>query len=160
MFENFAIKHKKIHFIIRTHRYWEGKESSDVDSVLSKCPNISWISMQDYPDTYALLAVTDFLITDWSSIAFDFMLKRKPIIFIDRPNPYNKFCFTPEERAGAIVEKKDQLISILEESLKDSEKFIKKHAPNFDVVLDKAFLYKDGKASDRCIEELIKLLKS
>ncbi len=145
--------------MIRTHRYWEGKKSTDVNDVLSKYSNISWISMEEYPDTYTLLSVTDVLITDWSSIAFDFMLKRKPIIFIDRPNPYGEFCFTPTERAGAIVYTKDQLMDSLKDALKDSEKFIKKYAPNFDVVLNKAFLYKNGKSSDRCIEELIKLLK-
>ncbi len=159
LFDNFAHRYRNTHFVIRTHRYWEGKKSTDVNDVLSKYSNISWISMEEYPDTYTLLSVTDVLITDWSSIAFDFMLKRKPIIFIDRPNPYGEFCFTPNERAGAIVYTKDQLMDSLKDALKDSEKFIKKYAPNFDVVLNKAFLYKNGKSSDRCIEELIKLLK-
>ena len=159
LLNKFAEESSDAFFIIRTHRYWEGGEGSDVKNVLSQCSNIGWVSMEMFPDTYSLLAVTDVLITDWSSIAFDFMLKRKPIIFIDCPNPYRKFCFTPEERAGAIVKNPDELINAIKDSLKDSSRFIDKYAPNFNEVMDKAFLYKDGKASERCIKELLNLLK-
>ena len=160
LLDKFADENGNVHFIIRTHKYWEGTESSQVDEVLQKCKNISWVSMDVFPDTYSLLNLTNILITDWSSIAFDFMLKKCPIIFIDRPNPYKKFCFTPEERAGAVVKTYDELEKTIGDSLKNPSKFIKKYAPNFYSVLDKAFLYKDRKASERCIKELVKLLKN
>ena len=158
--DKFAQEKQDIHFIIRTHKYWEGSEESNIDDLLGKCKNISWVSMSIYPDTYSLLSVTEVLITDWSSIAFDFMLKKKPIIFIDRPNPYGKFCFTPDERAGAIVKNQKELINALNDSVKNPNNFIKKYATNFDKVLDKAFYYKDGKAAKRCIKELVKLIEN
>jgi len=148
-----------VFLIIRVHKYWEGGDYREIEKILSRCSSIKWVSMEMFPDTYSLLAVTDVLITDWSSIAFDFMLLRKPIIFIDCFNPYGKFCFTADERAGAIVKNEKQLIIVLKESLKDPVCFIEKYAPDFDKILDKAFLYKDGKASERVIKELEKLLE-
>ena len=41
-----------------------------------KCLNVS-----DYPDMADLLVISDFLITDYSSCAFDFALTCKPILF-------------------------------------------------------------------------------
>ena len=158
--DNFSKTNDKVYFIIRTHKCWRNREIDEIKKVISKCPNIGWIPMEMYPDTYSLLTVTDVLVTDWSSIAFDFMLKKKPIVFLDCENPYKKFCFTPEERAGAIVKNPDELINVIKNSLNAPSDFIKKYSSNFDDVLDKSFYYKDGKASERCIKELLNLLKN
>ena len=158
--DKFAKTDDNVYFIVRTHKCWRNREIDEIKKVISNCSNIGWIPMEKYPDTYSLLAITDVLITDWSSIAFDFMLKKKPIIFVDCENPYKKFYFTPEERAGAIVKNSNELINAVSDSLEDRSKFLKKYAPNFDIVLDKAFTYKDGKASERCLKELKKLLNN
>jgi len=158
--DKFAEKQRDVFFVIRTHKYWEGEQDDDVEKTLDGCSNVAWVSMDDYPDTYRLLAVTDVLITDWSSIAFDFMLVRKPIVFVACPNPYKKFCFTAEERAGAIVKNQEELLNVLSDSLGDPKVFIKKYSSNFDKILNKAFLYKDGKTSERCIKEIRNLLKN
>jgi len=160
LLDKFSKVNDNAYFIIRTHKCWRSREINEIKEVLSKCPNIGWISMERYPDTYSLLAITDVLITDWSSIAFDFMLKKKPIIFIDCENPMGGFCFKPNERAGAIVKNPNELINAVSDSLKDHSDFFKKYAPNFNTVLDKAFTYKDEKSSERCLKELKKLLNN
>lgn len=57
-----------------------------------------------FPDAEMLLAIADVLITDWSSIAFDMMVLRKPIVFLDVPAPFRYgFALGPECRVGPIV---------------------------------------------------------
>lgn len=80
-------------FLIRPHILWKTSGNEAIENIIGKCKNIQYLPMNEFPDIYPLLTITDVLITDWSSIAFDFMLLRKPIIFIDCPNPCWKILF-------------------------------------------------------------------
>jgi len=147
-------------FLVRPHLLWKPTKKDKFYNIISKCPSIVYLPMKDYPDIYPLLSVTDVLITDWSSIAFDFMLLHRPIIFIDIKNPLGKFCFKPVDRAGAIAKNPEQFLFSLQESITiPASQFIEKYAPNFDEILDKAFHYKDGKASERVVKVMEGLLK-
>lgn len=46
------------------------------------------ISVTDYPDIMELLAVTDALVTDYSSIMFDFMITKKPVFLYAKDLDY------------------------------------------------------------------------
>jgi CDP-glycerol glycerophosphotransferase len=147
------------YFLIRPHIMWKPSKKDGLQQLITECQNIMYAPMIKYPDIYPILSITDVLITDWSSISFDFMLLKKPIIFIECENPIGKFCFNPNERAGLIVTTPNELINSIKISLKDSSEFIKKYSPNFNDILDKAFFYKDGNASSRIIKIIEDQLK-
>lgn len=121
---------------------------------------VLWLNMDKEPDTMKLLAVSDILITDWSSISTDFLLTKRPVIFLE----VNKEYFTktrgepevlPEYRSGEIVLDAEQFYDALETVLSKGNRFEKKQKEFLKLLHGNV----DGKASERVltvIEELIK----
>ena len=76
------------------------------------------LDLTNYPDMADLLLVSDLLLTDYSSCAGDFILKKKPVIllFFDQEE-YNAKCrgfnFDPTEAGFVIAYSNDELIDIL-----------------------------------------------
>lgn len=99
-----------------------------------------------------LLLVTDVLITDYSSVCFEYALLNKPMIFFSydvddyirkRDFYYDYFDFIP----GPLAKTSDQMISIIKE-----EKY------NFDQIdsfVHYFFDDLDGKASERVIDQIV-----
>lgn len=75
------------------------------DSSHQELPDPLYIRTQSfYPDTESLLAISDILLCDWSSIAFDYLVLDRPTIFLDVPPPFLKgFTLGPEYRFGKVV---------------------------------------------------------
>ena len=98
--------------IIKQHPNLKNKVNSSYSNILI---------LTTYIDMYPILPFTDLLITDYSSIFFDYMLLNKPIIFYC----YDKDKYLIEERGfyfdymslvseiGEVVEDFDMLIEIL-----------------------------------------------
>src|SRR5690606_15098861 len=83
------------------------------DDILSKWNNIIDVSDED---TQELLCVVDLLITDYSSIMFDFMITRKPIIsYIFDIEQYlienGELYFSFRELGTIVVDNPDELVS-------------------------------------------------
>jgi len=70
--------------IIKTHRYFTAHPfdgDADPDSDGARFERIVTLSDEDLPDIYPLLKETAVLITDYSSIFFDYLLLDRPIVF-------------------------------------------------------------------------------
>ena len=70
--------------IIKTHLYFKAHpydEQADPDSEGTRFERIFTLSDEDLPDIYPLLRETAVLITDYSSVFFDYLLLDRPIIF-------------------------------------------------------------------------------
>ena len=100
------------------------------------------------------LAVTDILVTDWSSIAFDFLVTRRPMLFLDVPAPFREgFTFDGSYRAGPVVSSYDELLGRLVGFIREPESYRLEfgdaivHAMR-DVYGDTA----DGRACERYLE--------
>lgn len=101
--------------------------------------NIKTISTYDHPNTEELLLISDILISDWSSIVFDYLVLQRPTIFIDIEPPFNHgFTIDPEFRYGKIVDNYRELVK------------------SVDVYVDspKLFEYKYGNAMNRITKKL------
>ncbi len=142
---NFAKKNNLI-FIFKFHPHPN-------DNYSLKWSNIWW-----YPpnkDIYPLLPITDMLITDYSSVAFDYLLLKKPIIFF----PYDFHKYVTKDRAlvfdykkmspGPICYNQTELKSAILNMLKKD--IYKKEREN---LLKLSFKHVDGKASERVYEAL------
>jgi len=70
--------------IIKTHLYFRARPydgHADPDSDGAGFERIFTLSDEDLPDIYPLLRETDVLITDYSSVLFDYLLLDRPIVF-------------------------------------------------------------------------------
>lgn len=109
-----------------------------------------------YPDTEALLQITDMLICDWSSIAFDFLLLNRPTIFLDVSPPFAKgFSLGKEYRFDRIVNNYHDLLKVLRDSIgqrSDEDSFGYQNRQSMAKQIYGQ--YADGKASERCVLRL------
>ncbi len=112
-----------------------------------------------YPVTEEFLWIADVLVTDWSSIAFDYLPLKRPTIFLDVPSPFKAgFTLGPEHRFGFIATDISQLEHSLDRYVGDSEAYGREN--NSKVVGAMRAAYgnlADGKAGERYFERLTKL---
>ncbi len=109
-----------------------------------------------YPDTELLLSLTDCLVTDWSSIGFDFLLLRRPMIYLDIPHPFAKGLSIPAtHRCGPWVSSSKALADQLKRYLLQPELYMQEYGDQYSETM--ALLYDhnaDGHASRRAVDAL------
>jgi len=120
------------------------------------------VPQQAWPDSEGLLLLSDLLVCDWSSIAFDFLLLERPTIFLDVPAPFPKgFTLGPEYRFGAVVASVDALADRLARYLAHPEQYAAEHGEQARRIA--AAVYDDmadGHAAERYLARLQGLLAS
>jgi len=118
--------------------------------------NVSFVPLSQYPDTEAVLYVSDVLINDWSSIAFDFLVLRRPVVFIDRPPPFRKgFTYGPNYRFGPVVNNIASLKEMVRTACRDPGRFIKNYDNKMNEVSREVYDDSlDGHATQRYIENI------
>jgi len=102
-------------------------------------------------DIYPFLPKTDFMITDYSSIYFDYLLLNKPIIFF--PYDYEKYVKNDRDlifdyesmTPGPKCYNQDQLEQQITNIISGKDDYLEKRND----LLNTAFEHKDGKASER-----------
>jgi CDP-ribitol ribitolphosphotransferase len=109
----------------------------------------------DYREVNDLLLITDLLITDYSSICFEYSLLDKPMLFFayDVEEYISKRGFYYEYQSfipGHLVKDSNQLI----EKIQNKDFAQQKVKPFRDYFFD----YQDGKASERVVNHLLKKL--
>ncbi|NPA75624.1 MAG: hypothetical protein GXO25_06050 [Euryarchaeota archaeon] len=128
--------------------------------LVDKHDNVVFAPSTKFPDIGALIAISDALITDWSSTYTDFLVTRRPILFIDIQRDYflkvrGKPEVPPELRPGVKVSAEAELYPALEKVLMEG------------YIPDREFYEKclhlihgepDGHYSDRVIEVIEKVL--
>ena len=114
-------------------------------------------NVSDVDDINELYIISDILVTDYSSVFFDYANLKRPMIFYMYDLEYyrdksNGFYFDVEEELpGKIVKTDDDLI---DEIIRISKEF--KYDEKYKRFNDKFNYLDDGKASKRVIEEVIK----
>ena len=113
------------------------------------------ISDNDYEEMYVLISNIDILITDYSSIYFDFLCLKKPVILT--PFDYEEYIKESREHffdysllPGIKAHDWHDLINIITE---------KKYYSLSKEETDKFSMYNDGHASERCFQKTVELLE-
>lgn len=147
----------KIFLIIKHHYYHLSKNKNNT---LFK--NIFLIEKKEESfDLYKILKKCDFLITDYSSVYFDFLLLNRPIIFFpfdindylkkDREFYYDYNTITPGPKAYNW----EEVIKYIKIYIKNLN-WYKKERERIRDIFNK---YKDGKSSERVYDAIKKLLR-
>lgn len=118
------------------------------------------LNIDSAEDPYLFLNLSDILITDYSSIYFDFLLTNRPIIFFSydlkeyisesREIYYDYDSITPGPKAGNM----DELVKALEYILSDNDEFEKKRKN----ILNMMFDYNDGNSSARLYDKILDII--
>lgn len=126
------------------------------DASAGEYPGVVALPGSRYPDAEAILLASDMLVCDWSSIAFDFLLLRRPTVFLDVPPPFRKgFSLGPEYRFGAIVRDLPGLMRQLETCALQPEAYWRVHAGTHQSIWHQVYGDKaDGYSAARCIARL------
>lgn len=148
---NSFLKPYDLFFIIKLHPF------ASILHKKQKYSNIIFSSSQN--DIYPILKYTNLLITDYSSVYFDFLLLNKPIIFFNYDfeqyvSNINGFVYNYEENTPGIkVGTQDLLEKSIKNILINKQDKIKQKRED---ILDKFFTYKDGFTCKRVYENIIK----
>lgn len=113
---------------------------------------------RDYPETENFLVISDILITDYSSIANDFLLLNRPIIFLDTQLNNDLFIFPLNTRGGITVRNHSDLKNELTQILIDPDYYSRNVMNSRQEYIQKIYKYDDPYSTDRCIEEIVRLL--
>lgn len=117
-------------------------------------PNL--IDVRNYPHLTDLYAIADILVTDYSSVMFDFALSRKPIVFlapdIEEYSGHTRgFYFNLEEIApGPIVVTTDEIIPYLS----DTEEGFRRYQNAYNIFVE-TFCYQDQGVSAKAVSDVI-----
>jgi len=75
-------------------------------SFINALKNISFMPQDKYDSVEDFLVISDILITDYSSIAFDYMLLDRPVLFLNTPSSFNLGLFKEDFfRFGKVSDK-------------------------------------------------------
>lgn len=114
-----------------------------------------------YDDINDLYIIADLLITDYSSVFFDYANLKKPMLFYmydfdEYKNELRDFYIDIDELPGPIIDKADenQLIRTIKE-LEDTDLYIQKYGEKYIAFHNKFNPLDDGNASKRVIEEIL-----
>jgi CDP-glycerol glycerophosphotransferase (TagB/SpsB family) len=116
-------------------------------------------SSQQFPDTEEILLISDILICDWSSIAFDYLLLNRPTLFLDVEPPFKKgFSLDRGYRFGQVVTSMEAMLEYLGIFIANPDIYAEKYSGKHETV--KNALYEgnaDGHVSERCFKRLANL---
>ncbi|MYM64713.1 CDP-glycerol glycerophosphotransferase family protein [Pseudomaricurvus sp. HS19] len=136
------------YFVIR-HHLNTTKKSEDKSSII-------YLPADQYTDTEDILLISDLLICDWSSIAFDYLALSRPTLFLDVAPPFTKgFSLTPEFRYGQIVTNRRELARDSELTLSRPEEYWSAHMPTHRRTIEAVYDHTlDGKSASRYLDRI------
>lgn len=133
-------------FIIKMHPFIKNK------IVIEEEYQDKMMNLTDYGDINDLLLITDVLITDYSSVIFEYSFMERPIIFyvpdLEEYNNSRSFYYDYSEYIyGSVAKTQEELLNAIEN-------------PKLDIEKQKKFKEKflnqcDGKSTQRFVEQLI-----
>ncbi|GAA3238875.1 bifunctional glycosyltransferase family 2 protein/CDP-glycerol:glycerophosphate glycerophosphotransferase [Actinocorallia longicatena] len=112
-----------------------------------------------YPDIAELYLVADLIVSDYSSVMFDYANLRRPMLFFtyDLPHYRDKlrgFYFDFEKEApGPLVETSAELIA----AIRDIDAVSARYTAAYDAFYDRFCSLEDGKAASRVVDQVFKL---
>lgn len=108
----------------------------------------------DYIDSNELLTIVDLLITDYSSIFFDFLVTGRPILFYtwdaDVYSEERGQYFSNEELPGPILYNCNELIT----AIKNIESVQRQYRNNYHTMQEQFTKYEDGKVTERIVKAI------
>ena len=134
----------RYHILIKAHPF--------AYSYLKEDERLAGLLVSDYIDANELLSVTDVLVTDYSSIFFDFLVTDKPIVFYvwDKEVYENQrgLYIDQSELPGPTAESLEDLVEVLQ----DVEINTQPYQLNYQALKEKMVPYDDGNVTQDYVD--------
>jgi len=142
-----------LNFIIRLHRLADMWWSDEFDKLIKKSTNVIKMSSASHPDSAPYLSVADVLVTDYSSIANDYIVLNRPIIYLEPDYELfeDGFVVPPSFRAGDIVNNKEEFFAAVVNSLEDPQKYSARRKE----IAARLHIGLDGKSTERAAQVIL-----
>ncbi|WP_226687913.1 CDP-glycerol glycerophosphotransferase family protein [Stutzerimonas stutzeri] len=130
--------------VFRGHHFIEGR--------LADCQLPVTVATAEI-DTCALLSVVDVLVTDYSSLFFDFLPSRRPILFFvpdleEYQRVQGPLCFDPDSLPGRVCRHLSELKPVLQQLLLGKGAF---SAERYEAAVEQFCPHEDGSATARAV---------
>lgn len=115
-------------------------------------------NVSKYPDIQELYLISDVLMTDYSSVMFDFANTKRPILYYTydfadyRDNLRGFYIDFEAEAPGPLLETTDEVIH----ALQNIEEVQRDYATKYDAFQEKYCSLEDGEATKRVVEKIFK----
>lgn len=158
-----AVRKYDLNLIIRLHGHYAKRFKNQVPDyiyeVLQYQPNVRISSMLTEPNSFAELVWADILISDYSSIATDFLGLDRPVLFIPEGcgwvyNATGKWFFNPADRGvmGDMIADYRDFERIIGEALEKPER----HSEDRRRFFEMQHGVMDGQISKRALDEILR----
>ena len=87
-FKELDLMAKKNNFLLIYRPHMNDYVPKEIISYLNDSENIRLREFKKFTNAEDFLKISDILITDWSSIALDYIVLDRPVFFLDVPNPF------------------------------------------------------------------------
>ncbi len=150
---------RRINVILRTHPYTRFRmDLNHVGKLERKFENFRFMDMFVEPDTELLLAKSDVLVTDWSSIFTDYLALDRPVVFLRTPTPERERRTISDvdlsEWPGPVVGA-EELPRTIHHALDDPREYSVVRRKVFEMVHGRP----DGRASERLYKFILSLIR-
>lgn len=152
---------RRIEVVFRMHLNTEALSQAGHEVGRVSLRSIRLRSMHDYPRTEDLLIVSDVLVSDWSSVAADFLVLDRPIVFLDVPPPFRHgfSVLGYGDRPGDRVASMEELFEALEIAVAKPPASTDRHADERARVRAIAFGDTlDGRSAARSLDAILSLV--
>ncbi len=135
--------------IFRTHLNTVGTIKTDYKHIIHAPYSL-------FPEAEETLLISDILVCDWSSIAFDFLLLDRPTLFLDIPIPFKKgFSLDETYRFGHIITDLESLLYAIEHYIHTPESYWQTYGEKAQTIKQALYDHNaDGQVTKRCFKRL------
>jgi len=146
-----------LNFIIRLHRLADMWWSDKYDKIIKQSRNVMKMSSASHPDSVPYLFAADILVTDYSSIANDYIVLDRPMVYLEPDYELfeDGFIAPPSFRAGDIVNNKEEFFAAVVNSLEDPQKYSARRRE----IAGKLHVSLDGRSTERAAQILLENIK-
>ena len=135
-----------------------GSGGIDWSARLKKYQDHPSIRVAQDADGTPLMAAADAMVSDHSSIAFEYTLLNRPIVIIDRPDLIERASINPEKvrllrSAAAVVGHAGEVVDSVLRVLRSPQQLAKERA-----TISRTLFYEPGTATDRALMHLYRIL--
>jgi len=123
---------------------------------MSRYHNVVVMPYAKYPIAEEFVGAADLVVSDWSSIVFDFMVLKRPVVFLDVEAPFEKgFTLDGSYRFGPVVNSMRDLTDQVVKYVGHPEKYLKDFKKVYNKTYQVAYgKLADGKSTERYFERL------
>jgi CDP-glycerol glycerophosphotransferase len=143
---------ERVHVLVRLHHRVQG--------ALREPQSAGWSSASEHGDIRELYAACDVLVTDYSSVMFDFAVTRKPMVFFAydlehyRANLRGFYFDLLEQAPGPVCRSAEEVVA----ALADVGGAAARHAAAYASFVETYCPWDDGRASMRVVDRLLREL--